>query len=744
MKRNNIFSSVTLFILLLPTLLFSQNGSRSFSLEDLMKSRLFRPNGINEIRSMNDGLNYTTLSEDGSYIVKYAYKTGDSLSKIFDINEFRSEEIKGIYDYEFAEDESAILIQTSYEPIYRRSFTAEYYIYSIKDKTFKPLSINGKQQLATFSPDAKKVAFVRENNLFIVDLESGKETQITTDGKFNEIINGAPDWVYEEEFEFNKAFSWSEDSKRLAYVKFDERKVKMFNMTMFKGAKPAIEENAIYPSNSQFKYPKAGEDNSIVSVLVYNLESGNTLKVNTGAETDQYIPRIMFTKDPSLLAVLRLNRLQNRLEILGVNADNGQSKVIYSEENRYYIDEANFDNIRFITDASFVISSERNGWTHLYHVDINSGQMTQITKGEFDVTSYYGYDPVKKLHFYQAAAVNPLQREIYSVKYDGTGTKLLTKEAGTNSGQFSNTFSFFILTNSSVTTPPVYSLCDGNGKVINVLEDNSELIDRLKDYKFKTKEFFKLKTSEGNELNAFAIYPPDFNSNNKYPVVINQYSGPNSQTVLDSWGFDFDDFLAQKGFVVVSVDPRGTGGRGEAFRKETYLQLGKYETIDMIESARHLANQPWVDANRIGIWGWSYGGFIVTSCMMKGEGIFNTGVAVAPVTNWRFYDNIYTERFMRTPQENPNGYDDNSPLYFADKLQGNLLLIHGTADDNVHVQNTLELSEQLVQANKQFDLMVYTNRNHSIYGGNTRIHLFNKIYNYFKVNMLEKESHKVL
>lgn len=693
---------------------------------------------------MNDGLNYTTLSEDGSYIVKYAYKTGDSLSKIFDINEFRSEEIKGIYDYEFAEDESAILLQTSYEPIYRRSFTADYYIYTIKDKTFKPLSINGKQQLATFSPDAKKVAFVRENNLFIVDLESGKETQITTDGKFNEIINGAPDWVYEEEFEFNKAFSWSEDSKRLAYVKFDERKVKMFNMTMFKGAKPAIEENAIYPSNSQFKYPKAGEDNSIVSVLVYNLESGNTLKVNTGAETDQYIPRIMFTKNPSLLAVLRLNRLQNRLEILGVNADNGQSKVIYSEENRYYIDEANFDNIRFITDASFVISSERNGWTHLYQVDINSGQMTQITKGEFDVTSYYGYDPVKKLHFYQAAAVNPLQREIYSVKYDGTGIKLLTKEAGTNSGQFSNTFSFFILTNSSVTTPPVYSLCDGNGKVINVLEDNSELIDRLKDYKFKTKEFFKLKTSEGNELNAYAIYPPDFNSNNKYPVVINQYSGPNSQTVLDSWGFDFDDFLAQKGFVVVSVDPRGTGGRGEAFRKETYLQLGKYETIDMIESARYLANQPWVDANRIGIWGWSYGGFIVTSCMMKGEGIFNTGVAVAPVTNWRFYDNIYTERFMRTPQENPNGYDDNSPLYFADKLQGNLLLIHGTADDNVHVQNTLELSEQLVQANKQFDLMVYTNRNHSIYGGNTRTHLFNKIYNYFKVNMLEKESHKVL
>jgi len=740
MKQYRALFTITFLILLLPFSLLAQNGSKSFTLDDLLKTGLFRSSGINEIRSMNDGLHYTTLSEDYSYIVRYEYKSGDSIARVFDLNNFKNEKIKAIYDYEFAEDESAILIQTSYEPIYRRSFTADYYIYNIKEKTFKPLSQNGKQQLATFSPDAKKVAFVRENNLFIVDLLTGKESQITTDGKFNEIINGAPDWVYEEEFEFNKAFSWSEDSKKLAYLKFDERRVKMFNMTMYKGLKPAIEENALYPSNTQFKYPKAGEDNSIVSLLIYNVESGNTLRVNTGPETDQYIPRIMFTKDPNTLAFLRLNRLQNKLEILSVDAQTARTKVIYTENNKYFIDEGNFDNIRFLKDGSFIITSEIDGWNHLYRCDIASGKITQITKGAFDVTAYYGYDQVHKLHFYQAAAINPLQREIYSIKDDGTGVKLLTKTSGTNSGQFSSTFQYYILTNSSAGTPPVYSLCDEKGKAIRVLENNSELVEKLKEYGFRTKEFFKFKTSEGVELNAYAVYPPDFNKDTKYPVVINQYSGPNSQSVLDDWAFDFDNYLAQQGFIVVSIDPRGTGARGEEFRKVTYLQLGKYETIDMIESAKYLASQPWVDGNRIGIWGWSYGGFISTSCMLKGDGIFNTGVAVAPVTNWRFYDNIYTERFMRTPQENPDGYDQNSPLFFADKLKGNLLLLHGTADDNVHVQNTLELSEQLVQANKQFDMMLYTNRNHSIYGGNTRMHLFTKIYNYFVEKLMDGQQ----
>lgn len=724
---------------------FSQNGTKNFTIEDVYKSRTFRPQGINELRSMSDGMHYTILSDDYTRVIKYSYKTGDSLMTLVDMKDAGNKDLNRIIDYEFSGDETKLLIQTSYEPIYRRSFKADYYIYSIKDKTFKPLSNNGMQQLATFSPDGKKVAFVRDNNLFVANLETGREIQVTSDGKFNEIINGAPDWVYEEEFEFNKAFSWSPDSRRLAFMKFDERGVKMFNMTMFQGAKPAIDENALYPSNSQFKYPKAGEDNSIVTVMVYDVISGNTIRVNVGAEKDQYIPRILFSNDPMMLAVLRLNRLQNKLDVLGVNAATGESRTIYTESNKCYIDEGNFDNIQFMPDgASFVITSEQDGWSHLYKCDYKSGLTTQITKGEFDVTAYYGFDAAKKVFYYQAAGVSPLQREVYSITADGQTAKVLTTTVGTNSAQFSKSFKYFIHSYSSATTPPVYTLRESSGKQIRVLEDNSELVKRLSGYKFNYRKFFTITTKDGVHLNAYAIYPPNFNESIKYPVIMDQYSGPNSQQVLDSWGnFDFDDCMAQQGFIIVCVDPRGTGARGEAFRKVTYMELGKFETIDQVESARYLSSLPYVDGNKIGIWGWSYGGFISSSCMLKGDGVFAAGVAVAPVTNWRYYDNIYTERFMRTPKENPNGYDQNSPLFFADKLKGDLLLIHGTADDNVHVQNTLELSERLVQANKKFDMMVYTNRNHSIYGGNTRIHLFTKIADFF-IEKMKVENEPML
>lgn len=735
MKKTLAITCLYLFVIL-PFLVQAQQGTKSFTLEDILKNRTFATSGLNEIRSMKDGLHYTTLSEDYSFITRYAYKSGDSIGKIVDIKTAGNENLKLIYDYEFNENETALLLQTSYEPIYRRSFKAEYYIYNIANKTFKPLSVNGKQQLATFSPDGKQVAFVRDNNLFVVNIESGKEIQLTTDGKPNEIINGAPDWVYEEEFEFNKAFTWSSDSRRVAYMKFDERGVKMFNMTLFQGAKPSIDENALYPSNSQFKYPKAGEDNSVVTVHVYDILSGNTLRVNIGQLKDQYIPRIMFTQNPSELAILRLNRLQNKLEILKTNAASGQSSIIYTEENKYFIDEANFDNIKFLPDGnSFVISSERDGWNHLYLYDMQGIMLSQLTKGTFDVKEYYGYSTANKLHYYQAAAVSPMQREVYSVKNDGTDIKRLSQQQGTNGAAFSSNYKYFINTFSSATTPPYYSLHDASGKQVRVLENNSSVVELLKDYKFKYKEFFEITTTDDITLNAYAIYPPDFNEAQKYPVIINQYSGPNSQDVLDSWSFGFDDYLAQQGFVVVSIDPRGTGSRGEAFRKVTYLQLGKYETIDHIASAKYLATLPWVDGERIGIWGWSYGGFISSSCMLKGNGTFKVGIAVAPVTNWRYYDNIYTERFMRKPQDNPKGYDENSPLFFADQLQGKLLLVHGTADDNVHVQNTMELAERLVQANKKFDLMLYTNRNHSIYGGNTRLHLFGMIEDYFKNNL---------
>lgn len=736
MKKFLISVFVMVISLSVPFKGFSQDKAKSVTLEDILKKRTFAPAYVQGIRSMNDGLHYTTLSDYNRKLVKSSYKTGQEVAVILDLNEFEDSGIKMIVDYEFSAGEDKILIQADYEPLYRRSFKADYYIFDIQARKFTPLSANGKQQLATFSPDGTLVAFVRDNNLFIADIAGGTEKQITTDGKFNEIINGAPDWVYEEEFSFNKAFDWSPDSKKLAYIKFDERKVKMFNMTMFQGQKPSIDENALYPANSQFKYPKAGEDNSLVSVLVYNLESGNTLRVNVGAETDIYLPRIRFTTDPSALAVMRLNRLQNKLEVLNINAQYGTATVMYKEENARYIIEDNFDNLQFLPDGKhFVITSELDGWSHLYLYSIDGTLVRQLTKGNFDVTGFYGYDPANKLFFYQAAAVSPLQREIYSVSFDGKKTRKLSALAGTNNADFSKTFRYFINRYSSSATPPVYSLCEASGKEIRVLEDNAALKAVINEYKSSLKEFFTFTTSEDVTLNGWVIYPPDFDRSKKYPVLMDQYSGPNSQQVLDNWSFGFDEYMAGQGYIVMCVDPRGTGARGEEFRKMTYLQLGKYETIDQIEAAKYAASLPYVDAGRIAIWGWSYGGFISSSCMVKGEGAFKAGIAVAPVTNWRYYDNIYTERFMRKPQDNPDGYDRNSPLFFAGNLQGKLLLIHGTADDNVHVQNTLEFAERLVQENKQFDMMLYTNRNHSIFGGNTRMHLYTLIENYLKENL---------
>lgn len=735
MKNLLLTLSVILTLLQFPAFTNAQERSKSFTLEDLLKKRVFSSASVDGLKSMNDGIHYTTLSDDNRKIEKFSYKTGKSVATILNLDDFPDSKIKMIFDYEFSSGENRLLIQSNYEALYRRSFKADYYIFDISARTFSPLSANGKQQLATFSPDGNLVAFVRENNLFIADPVKGTEIKITTDGKFNEIINGAPDWVYEEEFEFNKAFSWSSDSRKLAYMKFNERGVKMFNMTMFQGQKPALDENALYPSNSQFKYPKAGEDNSIVTVHIYNLESGNTLRADSGEETDQYIPRIQFTHDPSVLAVLRLNRIQNRFDILKTDATTGQTTVMYSEENKCYIDEGNFDNLSFLPGGNqFLITSEQDGWSHLYLYNMDGTMVRQLTSGNFDVTASYGFDPVKKVFYYQAAGLSPLQREVYSVTLDGK-VKMISVNKGTNSADFSSTYKYYISTFSSATTPPVYTLYEASRKQIRVLEDNSALLGVLDEYKPGLKQFFSFTTTGNVSLNGWVIYPAGFDKSKKYPLLMNQYSGPNSQEVLDRWGFGFDEYIAQQGYIVMCVDPRGTGGRGEAFRKVTYLQLGKYETIDQIEAAKYAASLPYVDGSRIGIWGWSYGGFISASCMLKGEDAFRMGIAVAPVTNWRYYDNIYTERFMRKPQDNPEGYDQNSPLFFADKLKGKLLLVHGMADDNVHVQNTVELSERLVQAGKQFDQMLYVNRNHSIYGGNTRLHLFTMIENYLNENL---------
>ncbi|NPA44289.1 MAG: S9 family peptidase, partial [Chlorobi bacterium] len=697
------------------------------------KSYLFWAGSVYGVRSMNDGEHFTTQNRSGD-ILKYSYETGKVVDTIFKASNFKLQ----IDDYEFNTDETKILLQTNYERIYRRSFTADYYVYDIANNKISKVSDNGKQQIASFSPDSKKIAFIRNNNMFIKDTETEKETQITFDGKHNEIINGIPDWVYEEEFEFNKAYEWSPDGKKIAYIKFNEKDVKLFNMTVFKGMYPTIEANKLYPENRSFKYPKAGEDNSIVSVHIFDIETGKIKNVSIGEDKDIYIPRIRWTKDVNKLAIFRLNRLQNKFDLLYANPNTGKTQVAYTETNKYYFDEAEFDNINFTEDGKyFVMTSERDGYRHLYLHDISGKEIRQITKGNWDVTDFYGYDTKQKVFYFQSAEESPLNRAIYKVDFKGKKKVKLSDQKGTNDAEFSKNFKYYINFFSNIEIPTYVTLHNSKGKLIRVLKDNSRIKQLAEEYGGVNKKFFTFKTSENIELNAYMVTPPNFDETKKYPVIIFQYSGPGSQQVLDEWNFGWNNLLAQKGAIVVVVDPRGTGARGEEFKKQTYLQLGKYETIDLIETAKYLKKQTYVNPNKIGIWGWSYGGFMTSLCMTKGADYFTTGIAVAPVTNWRYYDNIYTERFMRTPQENPNGYDDNSPINFADKLKGKFLIVHGSADDNVHWQNTAEFTEALVQANKQFNQFIYTNRNHSIYGGNTRFHLYTMMLNFWEDNLLK-------
>jgi len=705
---------------------------KEITVEDLWTNWTFYPNSVYGINSMNDGENYTTYARDK--IKKYSYETGNEVEEILNTTKLGIGTVSS--DYQFNNDETKLLIYANEESIYRRSFFADYYVYDIKTTKLTAVSNNGKQQLATFSPLGDKIAFVRSNNLFIKDLNTGEEKQITTDGLYNNIINGAPDWVYEEEFAFNKAFEWSPDGKNLAFIKFEESGVKMFNMTIYSGLEPKNETNVLYPENETFKYPKAGEDNSKVTVHFYNLSNQKTTTVDIGTETDIYIPRIRWTQDNDKLCVMRLNRLQNKLELLYANPKDGSTKIFFSEENKYYIEETGLDKIQFLEDGkTFIMMSERSGYRHLYLYNVDGTLIRQLTSGNWDVIDYLGYNPKKKLIYYQSAEESPLRRTIYSIDLEAkTKTKLSTRQ-GTNDAVFSTTFKYFINYFTNLSTPNYVTLNDANGKEIRVLEDNADLIKLVEEYGGIKKEFIVIKTSEGVELNASILYPQNFDKTKKYPVLITQYSGPNSQSVLDSWSFDWENLLAQKGYIIATVDPRGTGARGEEFRKITYLQLGKYETIDLIESAKYLGTLTYVDASRIGIWGWSYGGYMSLSCMTKGADVYKTGIAVAPVTNWRYYDNIYTERYMRKPQENAAGYDDNSPINFADKLKGNLLIVHGTADDNVHLQNSMEFIEALVQADKQFDMHIYTNRNHSIFGGNTRTHLYKLMTNYLLKNL---------
>ncbi|WP_372754750.1 S9 family peptidase [Labilibaculum sp.] len=717
---------------------FSQAGSQKISIEDLMLNGTFNQKSVYGLRSMKDGIHYTTLEDEGTKIVKYSYATGKVVDTLLNLSKIKDAAIKSINEYEFSADESRILLMTNPERIYRRSFTADYYVFSFKNSELLALSKNGKQRLASFSPNGNRIAFVRDNNLFIHNVLFGSEIQITKDGEYNKIQNGTPDWVYEEEFEFNKAFAWSPDSEFLAYMKFDESQVKMFNMNKFEGMSPQKEQNALYPENYTYKYPKAGEKNSTVQVFVYNIEDRITKRMDVGEETDQYIPRIKWTQDPKMLCIYRLNRHQNKLEFLMANARTGSSNVLFTQENKYYIEEQNFDYLTFLNNGKqFIFLDEKDGFNHLYLYDMATGKaVQQITSGDWDVTDFIGFDDEKQICYYQSVEESPMDRNVYSIKLNGTGKKLLTPEKGTNRSVFSDGFKYYINYFSSVTQPNTVRLYSSKGKMIRILEDNQDLQKKLKDYLYLPKEFTMYPAADGmTMLNAWMIKPFDFDPSKKYPVVMTQYSGPNSQEVTNSWSFDWYQYLAQEGYIVVCVDPRGTGGRGEVFRKCTYMQLGRLESDDQVSAARALAKESFVDASRIAIWGWSYGGFMSTLCLEKGNDVFAAAIAVAPVTNWRYYDSVYTERFMRTPQENTKGYDDNSPINHVDQLKGSLLICHGTADDNVHIQNTYELTERMVQANKQFEMQVYTNRNHSIRGGNTRLHLYNRFNKFLKENL---------
>ena len=631
-------------------------------------------------------------------------------------------------DYFFSDDEKQLLIKTGTEAIYRRSTRANFFVYNKKNRSFTLLDEAGKQRYATFSPDGKKVAYVRRNNLYCKDLVSGKISQITKDGAFNTIINGSADWVYEEEFSLSKAFEWSVDSKKIGFIRFDESQVKEFIMTMHL--------DQPYPEYVKFKYPKVGEANSIVSVHIYHLDNGKTVKVNTGTETDQYIPRIKWTQDANSLSLIRLNRHQNHLELLLADAATGETKTLLDEKNKYYFKIK--DDLTFLKDGKqFVWTSEQSGYNHVYLYGMDGKLVRQLTKGDYEVSRFYGVDEKKGMIYYQAAETSPLDREVYAKTMMGEKKQKLTPAKGTSSAQFSSTFDYFVNTHSTANTPNTYTVHDRSGKSIRVIEDNTDLLAKHKSYGTQPVEFFDFKTEENVVLNGYMIKPPNFDATKKHPVLMYVYGGPGSQTAANKYGgsnYWWFQMLAQKGYVVVSVDNRGTGGRGEEFQKMTYLQLGKYETIDQIAAAKYLGSLAYIDSSRIGIFGWSYGGYMSSLCILKGNDVFKSAIAVAPVTNWKWYDSVYTERFMRTSEENEAGYQENSPVYFANQLKGNYLLVHGNGDDNVHFQNTAEMANALINANKQFDTYFYPNRNHSIFGGNTRLHLYTKMTNF----LLEK------
>ncbi|WP_315346396.1 S9 family peptidase [Segatella salivae] len=683
---------------------------------------------------------YASISKDGKQIIEYAFKSGKPTRVLFDIANTQGESLKQFDGYSLSPDGKRMLIQTNTHKIYRRSSTADYYIYTIQSRKLEKLSSGGPQQIPTWSPDGNQIAFVRDNNIFLVKLlYDNAESQITKDGKFNEIINGVPDWVNEEEFSTNRSLCFTADSRMICWIKYDERKVKEYSLQMFMGSHPAMKAYEVYPGAYTYKYPKAGEDNAIVSVWAYDIQSHKTNRLQVPLDADGYIPRIKSTNDPNKVIVYTMNRHQDVLNLYAVNPHSTLSQLIIKESADKYVKEEAMEGIK-IGQNSILLPSDRDGFMHLYLYNMNGSLIRKIGEGNYDITNVYGYDEASGDVYYQAASVNPHDRQIF-VSHKNGKTERLTDANGWNTAMFSGDYKYFLNTWSNYNTPYVFTIRDNKGKVLSTPVDNKELKEKIKSFGFHGRETFSFTTSEGIKLDGWMVKPADFNPQKKYPVILFQYSGPSSQQVTDAWsagsmgnGGAFDYYLSQQGYIVVCVDGRGTGGRGAMFEKCTYLKLGELESRDQVETALWLGSQSYVDKNRIGIWGWSFGGFNTLMSMSEGRPVFKAGVAVAPPTNWRYYDTIYTERYMRTPKENGSGYATN-PIQRANNLHGALLICHGMANDNVQPQNTMEYSEALVQADKDFKENFYTNRNHSIYGGNTRTHLLRQITNWFNDNL---------
>lgn len=734
MKRKMIVGALMLLSMLHAT------AGQKLELRDITGG-VFRQETMTEVKPMADGETYAQISSDGRRIVTYSFKTGKQVGTLFDAATARGPQVARVDGYIVSPDGRRLLIQTETERIYRHSFTATYYIYSIQNNKLEPLSENGPQQTPVFSPDGTQIAFVRDNNIHLVKLlYDNAESQVTKDGKRNAVINGIPDWVYEEEFSTNTSMVFTADSKQIVWIRYDETDVPQYAMQLFKGLAPERAEFKDYPGDYTYKYPVPGKQNAKVSVLSYDIKSHQTRKLELPLEQDGYIPRLKATSDPAKVLVLTMNRHQDNLKVWMCNPLSTVCSMIIEDKVDKYVKEESMEQT-LVTDKHILMASERDGYNHLYLYNLNGQLMRQIVSDKYVVKDVYGYDEATGDTYFAANPKGATEQQVMVAHQNGK-IETLSQKAGVNNAIFSTNFKYFVNIWSDLDNPAQYTLCQTGGKTLATLIDNHELKQKLAAYDLGTKELFQFTTPEGVVLNGWMIKPKDFNPNKRYPVIMYQYGGPGSQQVLNQWGIGMggngaimEQYLCQQGYICVCVDNRGTGGRGAEFEKCTYLRLGEFEARDQVETALWLGQQPYVDKSRIGIWGWSYGGWNTLMSMSEGRPVFKAGVAIAPPTCWRFYDTIYTERYMRTPQENPKGYDEVNPIARAEKLSGALLICHGLADDNVHYQNTAEYVEALVQADKDFRQLVYTNRNHSIYGGNTRNHLFRQAVNHFNAEL---------